>query len=216
MSKTPPEPGSGRLRLGSCVEAADLAYRMASRWGGTFVVLAPAEGERGFAVVGEDARRPAGIDEVGRASSLELGDLTWQWGPGYDGTVPASPFDRLPRPETATIMAHLAPETRVLMDCMGHLMAVQKALAQEDRARVRQLLSQDGPARTVAGEPVRHEAYLRQVEGRGMVQAETERVRGVLAAAAEALGPNTDWQRVSDVVFGRAAGDVSPSRPGRP
>jgi hypothetical protein len=193
-------------------DATSHAYRMASRWGGEFLVFSSSEPRQPFRVVADSpaalaSAAAAGCSEIGRAVSREIGELSWRWASGSTHDAPPlSPFADLPHPVPARLVSHLEPATRVLHDWMSHVMALQERLRAHDMAGAWRLLA-DGFTPKQPHQPVSFESYLRLAGERGATASEIARLKGVLAAATEAVRAGDPFV-AQDILMGRAVRDA--------
>ena len=202
--------------------ASNLAYLMATRWGGEFLVLATADGSR-HVVTGSDPsllrdRFGQGFAEIGRAVSQHAGDLSWEWADGRSGPAPTPLFEAFPRPVPAQRVAHLLPETRELAGLVEHMRAIRKAFDNSWIEAASNILAKP-PAALSPDSRVPSPEYLRNAEGRGMVGTEIARLEACIKAAQEAFTFRDLGAAASDYVTGRRvpkpveADDTAPVSP---
>ena len=196
-------------------QAAEYAYRMASRWGGSFGVYLSGD-DKSHQVLGgapESLReaKDRGLTKLGGAHSIEAGAIEWEWADDSDRPAPPDPFD-LPRPKPPQLAVHLEPDTQELLRWMLHVMAVQTAFKQSNLPKAYRLLTSE-PDFLQPGAVVWHGPYLQNAEQRGMVDAEISRLQSTVEAARAAwTGPGAEHDAEA-IINGRSpARAISPGR----
>ncbi len=193
--------------------AADQAYRMASRWGGEYVVVRMPDGS--FVARGarqKDSHDRPTAEEIGRVISHRLDQLEWRWADGRAEEPPASPFDRTIVSARTTVLAtpywsvgSLQPASRELAQLMAHVMSIQIVWNSGRPDRATKLVMAE-PASLADDMSVPYAQYMANVEQSGVVDKELSRLRRTIAAARQILQSRERRDAVGasmDVMFGR-------------
>lgn len=187
--------------------AADQAYRMASRWGGEYVVVRMPDGS--FVARGarqKDSHDRPTAEEIGRVISHRLAQLEWRWADGRTEEPPVSPFDRTPASATPYwSVGSLQPASRELAKLMAHVMSIQLVWNSGRPDRAVDLVMAE-PAPLADDMSVPYAQYMANAEQSGMVDKELSRLRRTIAAAREILQSRERRDAVGasmDIMFGR-------------
>jgi hypothetical protein len=179
-------------------EAAKNAYRLASRWGGEWSVMKAPDGAHHVFKL----HSPSGIGmtEIGRVVS-QMPELSWVWADGRNEVPPTSPFAKVNViAPVAPTMSSLNKQEQALMEWMHHVTKIQRHFS-HDRFRQAKVALGSQPERLPDEYPVPYAEYLAVVQKRGMVEAETQRLKRLVAAARDATGVGMTRES-EQIIFG--------------